>query len=102
MSASDLLTVKGYVQLLPAAPGSEDAARVAVISEDGAEYPILHKGEGVALLKNINANVEVTGRFAEYSDEAAGEEADTVRVLVVKSFRLTDGYDDPWYDDAVG
>lgn len=86
--------------MLPSLSGSEDAAKVAVIAEDGKEFHILHKAGGVGLLQNINANVEVTGSLAPYP-VGAGEGDDPVNVLLVKSYRLTDGFDDPWYDDAV-
>ena len=101
MNASDLLTLRGYVQLLPMLSGKEEAARVVIITDDGQEYSILHKGEGIDLLKSINANVEVSGSFAESGVDAEENGAPT-KFFVVKSYRLTDGFDDPWYDDAIG
>lgn len=99
MNALDLVTIKGYVHSLPRISSKEDTVRVAIITEDGKEYPILHKGAGTGLLRNINANVEVTGTLT--SEHMPGEDDDgPVLLLSVKSFRLTDGFDDPWYDDT--
>lgn len=101
MSTSDLLRIKGYIQLLPSLSGREDAPRVALVAEDGREIPVLHKGQGVGLIKNINANVEITGSLAPYVDNGEDEGDEPLQVLLVKSFHLRDGFDDPWYDDAV-
>lgn len=104
MNARDVLTIRGYVQSLPKTAGKDDAARVAVVTDNGAEYRILHKGAGVSLAGNINANVEVTGcvvpAAAPAADDAEAEE-EPIRWLAVKGYRLTDGFDDPWYDDTV-
>ena len=110
MNARELQTIRGYVQALPPVTGhtDEDAARVAVITDDGAQYHVLHKGPGIGLLDDINANVEVTGYVSLPAAEDAGS-ADDVgdtalgphHTVTVKSYRLTDGFDDPWYDDAV-
>ena len=103
MNTRDVLTVRGYVQSLPKTSGRDDAARVAVVTDDGTEYRILHKGAGVGLAGNINANVEVTG----YVIPAAEHAADAVETeeascwLAVRGYQLTDGFDDPWYDDTV-
>lgn len=101
MNSLDLLTIRGYVQSLPSIQGRDEAAKVAIIADDGTEYPVLHKGAGVSLLSNINANVEVTGVL---NTPLAPQDDDETpaRMLEVKSYRLTDGFDDPWYDDAVG
>lgn len=101
MNVSDLQIVKGYVQALPRVSGHEEGARVAVITEDGASYHVAHKGAGTGLAANINAHVEVTGSVEPWSggEEEAPDEARLQ--LTVKSFRLTDGFDDPWYDDDV-
>lgn len=111
MNAQDLQTIRGYVQSLPQRPGAEEAARVAVIADDGTEYKVVHKGAGTSLVTNINANVEVTGSVAPLpppQDEEGGQDAEDGQdektrgyLLTVKSYRLTDGFDDPWYDDAV-
>ena len=112
MNAQDMQTIRGYVQSLPQRPGREEAVRVAVITDDGTEYHVLHKGAGTSLVSNINANVEITGSVASLSDLAvakdaapAGDDADDPSapgyLLTVKSYRLTDGFDDPWYDDTV-
>ena len=106
MDGQELRIIRGYVQALPAVPGSngkEDAARVAVVTDDGTEYLVAHKGAGTGLVADINANVEVTGFVAvPASDpESAEEDAEELYLLTVKSYRLTDGFDDPWYDDTV-
>lgn len=111
MNAQDLQTIRGYVQSLPQRHGKEDTVRVAVIAEDGTQYHVLHKGAGTSLVSNINANIEITGRISPLSDlvvaaEAApeageGDEPEPGYLITVKSYRLTDGFDDPWYDDAV-
>ncbi len=96
-------TIRGYVQALPALSGSahmhgkDETAKVAVITDDGTPYQVLHKGPGAGLLADINANVEVRGIVAFVEAEAEGEAHYTI---AVKSYRLTDGFDDPWYDDT--
>ena len=99
MSAQEIQTIRGYVQALPSEAGQmgEDAARVAVIAEDGTHYHVLHKGPGMGLLDGINANVEVTGIVSATEDADLGPQY----TVTVKSYRLTDGFDDPWYDDTV-
>lgn len=102
MNAQDMQIIKGYVQALPGASGRDETVRVMVIADDGTEYLILHKGEGTSLLDDINANVEIRGIVAplrQSSDES--EDGNDSYLLTVKSYRLTDGFDDPWYDDAV-
>ena len=109
MTAQEKQTIRGYVQALPTAPGREETVRVVVVSDDGTEYHILHKGAGTGLLTNINANVEITGHVTSLpavasAADSAEEEAETDRsgyLLTVKQFRLTDGFDHPWYDDTV-
>ena len=108
MNSQELQTIKGYVQALPNVPGREEAIRVIIVSDDGTEYHIPHKGAGTGLLANINANVEVTGHVSPLSsaEASAASEGETGNappgyLLAVKHFRLTDGFDDPWYDDTV-
>ena len=114
MNAQGIQTVRGYVQALPAVPaqaGREETARVAVVCDDGTAYHVLHKGPGIGLLADINAHVEVTGLVSFFagedaedtpaSPEAPVREDAPVYFITVKSYRLTDGFDDPWYDDAV-
>jgi hypothetical protein len=74
---------------------------VAVITDNGEEYPVLHKGAGISLIGNINANVEVTGQLFRPVPDVDAEADKPEYLLSVKSYRLTDGFDDPWYDDAV-
>lgn len=103
MNARDAKIIRGYVQSLPKTSGKDDAAKVAVVTDDGTEYRILHKGAGISLVGNVNANVEVTGTVLP-SDAPPADEPDSEgsrHLFAVKSYRLTDGFDDPWYDDAV-
>ena len=104
MNAQEMQTIRGYVQALPLVSGhtDEDAAKVAVITDDGTQYHVLHKGPGIGLLDDINANVEVTGYVAAGGvEDAEGAELGSHHTVTVKSYRLTDGFDDPWYDDTV-
>jgi hypothetical protein len=110
MNTQEMQTIRGYVQALPPVAGhtDEDAARVAVIADDGTQFHVLHKGPGIGLLDDINANVEVTGyvsRPAAPATEGAPDIGDAELgphyTMTVKSYRLTDGFDDPWYDDTV-
>lgn len=103
MNAREVKTIRGYVQSLPKTSGRDDAAKVAVVTDDGTEYRILHKGAGISLVGNINANVEVTGCVLPVEEPVAGEPGadEAGYLLAVKSYRLTDGFDDPWYDDTV-
>lgn len=102
-------TIRGYIQALPTVNGKEDAPRVAVVTDDGKEYQVVHKGEGVRLLSDINANVEVTGLVVVCPDDqdihapdaATGDDDAFCYRITVKQYRLTDGFDDPWYDDTV-
>ena len=101
MNAQDETIIRGYVRALPTVRGREETARVAVVTDDGTEYRIPHKGTGIPLAANINANVEVTGQIV-FPETPHSEETETEScVLTVKSYRLIDGFDDPWYDDEV-
>lgn len=103
MNDQGIQTIRGYVQALPAVSGrtgKEDTARVAVITEDGTHYHVLHKGPGIGLLDDINASVEVFGFASPLEYDAEGDDAPR-HMLTVKSYRLIDGFDDPWYDDTV-
>lgn len=102
MNPQDLLTIRGYVQSLPHIPGKDEAVKVVLVTEDGTEYRILHKGAGTGLLGNINANVEVTGKLSSLAPVQGDDDEGPGNLLVVQSFTLTDGFDDPWYDDAIG
>jgi hypothetical protein len=107
MKTEILQTVRGYVQALPKTPGREDAAKVAIIVDDGTEYHIAHKGAGMDLADFISADVEVRGIVSPLpaEDEDAPDEAGEAGkprafLLTARSYQLTDGFDDPWYDDA--
>ena len=104
MNSQDVRTIRGFVQALPKAQSKEDAAKVAVVAEDGTEYHIPHKGAGMDLVDFISADVEVEGfvcplPVAPIQDEDAGEGGPTAFLLTVRSYQLADGYDDSWYDD---
>lgn len=109
MSSQDLQTIRGYVQALPGLSGQEDAAKVAVVAEDGTEYHVLHKHAGMDLVDYINADVEVHGLVCEGPEGAAAatgtaqDDEDEARPLFfsVRKYTLADGFDDPWYDDDV-
>ena len=103
----ELQTIRGYIRSLPRTPGKEDRVKATLIAEDGTAYHILHKGAGMDLADFAGADVEVTGTVSRISesDPAFGEEAadeeGSAFLLAVRGYRLTDGYDDPWYDDEV-
>ena len=102
MNSQELRTIRGYVQALPRAHGREDAAKVAVVADDGTHYHILHKGAGMDLVDFISADVEVRGVIHPLAPENAAEPPeDEAKAfsLSVRGYQLTDGYDDPWYDD---
>ena len=104
MNSQDVRTIRGFVQALPKAQGKEEAAKVAIVAEDGTEYHIPHKGAGMDLVDFISADVEVEGfvcplPVAPTQEEDAGEDVPRVFQLTVRSYQLADGYDDPWYDD---
>ncbi len=108
MNTQDLQTIHGYVMALPPRRASDlEPVRVAVVTDDGAEYHVLHKGTGAGLADNISAGVEVTGRVrppaASAPDAAPDPEAPGLPVFLfyVYSYKLIDGYDNPWYDDTV-
>ena len=107
MKTDGVLTIRGYVLALPRTPGKEDAPRVAVVLDDGTEYHIAHKGAGMDLAACISAEAEVRGIAAPLPSEqedARDEEGESgtprAFLLAVRSYLLTDSFDDPWYDDA--
>lgn len=103
MSSQEVQTIRGYVQALPKVQGREDAAKVAVVTDGGTEYRVLHKSAGMDLVDYISADVEVQGIVTP----APGAEADAMEedgevpplFLTVRGYTLIDGYDDDWYDD---
>lgn len=103
MSSQEIQTIRGYVQALPKAQGREDAAKVAVITDDGTEYLVLHKGAGMDLVDYISADVEVQGIVVPASGtvDATMTEDDEASplFLTVRRYTLIDGYDEDWYDD---
>jgi hypothetical protein len=103
MNALDVTIIRGYVQSLPITSGKDELTRVAVVTDDGAEYHILHKGAGISLAGNVNANVEVTGSLLAAEEHVAEDlvAGNPGYWMAVKSYRLIDGFDDPWYDDTV-
>lgn len=109
MDSQELQTLRGYVQALPKVKGREDAAKVVIVTDDGAEYHVLHKSAGMDLADYISADVEVQGIVSPApatvvpgrEDAAAGEDDESpAPYLTVRSYTLIDGYDDDWYDDA--
>ena len=73
--------------------GGETPGGIALVLADGTECPILHKGAGVDLVDHIGADVEVVACW-EGVTAVEGEKA-----LRIRSYTVTDGYEDPWYDD---
>lgn len=86
----NLQTVKGFVVVLPKQGGAEDAAKVAVLDDNGVEFHILPRGMGIDLVDHINAGVEVVGTV---------QEKDDVRYMHVRNYKVQDDYEDHWYDD---
>lgn len=103
MKTQELQTIRGYVSALPRTPGKEDLTKVAVITDDGTEYRVLHKSAGMDLADYISANVEVTGTVSVMAspkgETTENDDADSILLITVRRYTLTDGYDDPWYDD---
>lgn len=91
-NTTETTVVKGFIQALPKASTNE-SARVALITPDEREIPVLHKGAGVDLLDHISADVEITGSLEDSPHVEGG------KALRVRSYLVTDGYEDPWYDD---
>jgi hypothetical protein len=107
MKTDTVQTIRGYVQPLPETPDREDAPKVAVITEDGTPYHIVHKGAGVDLAGCISMDVEVRGTVAplppenEDAPDAEGEAGNPrAFLLTARSYQFTDSFDDLWYDDA--
>ncbi len=91
MSNQEAKTFQGYIQVLPRQPEKkEDCAKVALIADDGTEYPILHKGVGMDLTQHVNAHAQVVGVLCPFGEGNA---------LTVRQFTVTDGFEDEWYDD---
>jgi hypothetical protein len=107
MSSQELQTIRGYIQALPKVHGREDAAKVAVVTDGGMEYRVLHKNAGMDLADYISADVEVqgfvsgaSGAGAPEAASAAGGDGDVPPPFItVRSSTLVDGYDDDWSDD---
>lgn len=100
MTNEELLTVRGYVQALP----KEENCRVAVFTDDGDEYHVFHKAAGMDLADFISAEVEVQGFVSPLGAESTAvpveqdpdEAPGRVYCMVVRSYRLTDDFDEPW------
>lgn len=90
MTNQELQKFQGYIRPAPQVEGREEAARVALVADDGTEYHILHKGVGVDLVEHISADVEVNGTLHTQDD---------VPYVQVRTYRLVDDYQDEWYDD---
>lgn len=90
MSGQQNQTLQGYIVALPKSGGKDDGFRVAVQTEDGTEYHVIPKGMGMDLAHHVNVGVEVTGQV---------QENDETFLVMVRSYKLQDEYDDEWYDD---
>ena len=91
-NTTESVSLTGFVQSLPKSSKSE-TIRVVLVTPGGEEYPVLHKGAGVDLVDHIGADVEVS---AVYENTFLAEYAKALRI---RTYRVTDGYEDPWYDD---
>ncbi len=91
MGNQETTTIKGFIRSLPHVSALEAGAKVAVVTEDGTEYLVIHKGVGIDLLEHTSANAEVTGVVTAKEDGY---------IIQVRSYSVNDGYDDAWYDDT--
>lgn len=91
-NTTELLNLSGFVQTILTTDG-ESPSSIALVLADGTECPILHKGAGVDLVDHIGADVEIVACWEEESGAEGG------KALRVRSYNVTDGYEDSWYDD---
>lgn len=89
-SQQNLITVRGYVVVLPSNQEGCEDAKVALHDENGEEYVIVPRGMGIDLVDLINAGVEVTGTLQERGEH---------KFIQVRQYKTQDEYDDHWYDD---
>ena len=101
-SSQGLITVQGYVVALPKASGKDENTRVAIITENGSEYRVLHKGAGVDFVEHISANVEATGVVSPLPLPEGQDAPQEIYTMLVRNYRLTDGFGDSWYDNDEG
>lgn len=91
-SSVKVKTYNGFIQAM-ANPVKGDPVKVVLVLSDGTELPILHRGAAVDMLDHLGADVELEA-FLEETPEVEGGSA-----LKVRSYVVTDGYEDSWYDD---
>ncbi len=91
-NTTELLNLSGFVQTTISTDG-EGPSSIALVLSDGTECPILHKGAGVDLVDHIGADVEIVACWEAEPVVEGG------KALRVRSYTVTDGYEDPWYDD---
>lgn len=91
-SHQEVKKIVGIIQIFPKAV-EKDIARVLLVAEDGADYPVLHKGAGVDLIDHVGGSVEVTAVFEDTPELEGG------KALKVRSYSLTDDDDYTWYDE---
>lgn len=85
------VVVQGYVTALTdAAKDMEKNVKIAVVTSDGNKYVVTPKGAGNDLLEQINAKVTINGSLREQ---------DGILYLTVRTYTLTDGFENEWYDD---
>ena len=90
MTNQDRQIFQGYVRTVPPVGGKEEAAKVALVADDGTEYYILHKGIGVDLVEHISADVKINGTLHMQGD---------IPYIQVRTYQLVDDYQGKWYDD---
>lgn len=91
-NTTELLNLSGFIQTILSS-GNDNPSTIVLVLNDGTECPILHKGAGVDLVDHIGADVEVVACWENVPDIDGG------KALRVRSYNVTDGYEDPWYDD---
>ena len=89
---TESVSLTGFIQSLSKSSKSE-SVRVVLVTPGGEVFPVLHKGAGVDLVDHIGADVEV---HAVYESTTLAEYDKALRI---RTYRVTDGYEDPWYDD---
>ncbi len=94
-----ITTIHGYVQALPRASQRDEAAKIALVTDNGDIYHILHKAAGVDLIDHISSTVEGTGTVTPIPVPEGTERDVNEFFLLVRSYRLRDDFENSWYDD---
>ncbi len=86
MTSQNLQTVRGYISALPRVKQSEETARVAITTDEGKDFQVIHKGVGTDLADHVSANVEVQGIISEQGENVH---------IYVRTYKIADD----WCDD---